>query len=132
MDRTYLVVDDSSVVRQTLEKMLQRFGDPDDRILSAESSEEALEVFREEKPDVVLLDIMLPDVDGDQTAQVMSDENPDTRVVVVTGLMEDDPRVQEMTTKGVFDVLQKPIHSSDVEQLIRRLEQEGGGSGRAE
>jgi DNA-binding NtrC family response regulator len=130
MNRTYLIVDDSSVIRQTLEKMLRRFTDRDERILTAESSEEALEVFRAEKPDIVLLDIMLPDVDGDQTAQVMFNEDPDTRVVVITGLMEEDPRVREMIMKGAFDFLQKPIHSSDVEELIRLLEQEEGGSGR--
>lgn len=130
MPRSYLIVDDSPVIRQTLEKMVERFSADHDGIMTAESSEEGLEIFREQRPDVVLLDVMLPDVAGDQTAQVMFAEAPETRVVVITGLMEDHERVREMLSMGAFEMLQKPIHSSDVQELMRLLDQEEEGAGR--
>lgn len=129
MTREYLIVDDSPVIRQTLEKMLQRFCADGHTISTAGSSEEALTHFREHRPDVVLLDIQLPDVDGEQTARVIFEEDPETRIVVITGLMEDDDRVRGLLSMGAFEFLQKPIHSSDVEELVRLIEQEEESSG---
>lgn len=131
MPRHYLIVDDSAVIRQTLEKMLGRFCQDGHRVSSAEDSEQALQIFRKERPDVVFMDIQLPDVDGEQTAQVMFSEDPSTRVIIITGLMEDDPRVRNLISMGAFDFLQKPIHSADVKELIRLLkEEEDSGAGR--
>lgn len=131
MPRHYLIVDDSAVIRQTLGKMLSRFCPDGHRVSAAETSEEALQIFRKEKPGVVFMDIQLPDVDGEQTAQVMFKEDPTTKVIIISGLMEDDRRIRDLISAGAFDFLQKPIHSSDVKELIRLLEEEeDGGAGR--
>lgn len=131
MPRHYLIVDDSVVIRQTLEKMLARFCPQGHRVSTAETSEEALQIFRKDRPDLVFMDIQLPDVDGEQTAQVMFQEDPETKVVIISGLMEDDDRIRELISAGAFDFLQKPIHSSDVKELIRLLEEEEeSGAGR--
>lgn len=130
MARDYLIVDDSPVIRQTLEKMLERLGSADAQIWTAETSKGALETFREQDPDVVFMDIQLPDVDGEQTAKVILTEDPQTRVIAITGLMEDDQRVRDMISMGAFDFVQKPIHSSDVEELLHLLDQEDSGAGR--
>jgi two-component system LytT family response regulator len=131
MARHYLIVDDSPVIRQTLEKMLARFCPDGHRVSSAENSEQALKIFRDEQPDVVFMDIQLPDVDGEQTAQVMFTEDPSTKVIIISGLMEDDQRIRDLISMGAFDFLQKPIHSEDVKELIRLLEEEeDSGAGR--
>lgn len=131
MPRHYLIVDDSPVIRKTLQKMLDRFCPDGHLVTTAENSQEALEIFRDEDPDVVFMDIQLPDVDGEQTAQVMFQEDPDTKVIIISGLMEDDQRIRDLISAGAFDFLQKPIHSEDVEELIRLLEQEeSSGAGR--
>lgn len=130
MSRHYLIVDDSPVIRQTLEKMLDRLCSGGHQISSAETSEQALKIFRDQQPEVVFLDIQLPDVDGEQTAQVIFSEAPETKVIVITGLMEDDERVRSLLSMGAFDFLPKPIHSSDVQELLRLLEDEEAGAGR--
>lgn len=130
MPRHYLVVDDSPVIRQTLVKMLERLSSDKPEISAAERSEEALEIFRRDEPDVVFMDIRLPDADGEQTARVMFEEDPETEIIIVTGLMEEDEQVREFISMGAFELLQKPIHSSDVEEVIQLLDQEQGGAGR--
>lgn len=130
MARHYLIVDDSPVIRQTLSKMLERLAPEPPKLSTAEDSESGLKTFREASPDVVFLDVRLPDVDGEQTLRVMFEENPETRVVVITGLMEDDEQVREMLSMGAFALLQKPIHTEDVEELLRLLDQEESGAGR--
>lgn len=130
MARQYLIVDDSPVIRQTLEKMLDRLCPEGYQVSSAETSEQALKIFRDQRPDVVLLDIQLPDIDGEQTAQMIFSEAPETKVVVITGLMEDDERVRSLLSMGAFDLLPKPIHSSDLQELLRLLEDEEAGAGR--
>lgn len=130
MTREFLIVDDSPVIRRTLEKMLRRFGSGNARISTAADSQQALKEFRDKRPDVVLLDIQLPDVGGEQTARVMFNEDPSTRIVAITGLMEEDQRVRDLLSMGAFSLLTKPIHSSDVEELLRLLEEEESGAGR--
>jgi len=76
------------------------------------------------------MDVKLPDQDGEETTRQILQEDPDTRVVVITGLMEDDERVRNRISIGAFEFLQKPIHLRDVEEIIQLLDQEETGAGR--
>lgn len=124
MARDYLIVDDSPVVRNTLERMLTELGREDEWVYTAESSEEALDVFHEVEPDVVFMDIKLPDVDGEQTASVMLTQDPKTLVIVISALSADDKRVRNLLAVGAFEFLGKPIHSEDIKAVIQRVDEE--------
>lgn len=130
MVRSYLIVDDSPVICTTLRKMLVKLGVDEREIFTATAGDEALEVFHEEDPDVVFMDIQMPGMDGEQTASMMMTEDPEVRVVVVTGMGEDDPRVMNLRSLGAFQVLEKPIHTDDVDEVVKLLDREEFGAGR--
>lgn len=130
MVRKYLIVDDSPVICTTLSKMLAKLDVDDEFIETATSGEEALESFHEEDPDVVFMDIQMPGMDGEETAAMMMTENPEMRVIVVTGMGSEDPRVKNLRSLGAFQILEKPVHTEDVAKVVRLLDREESGAGR--
>lgn len=126
----FLVVDDSPVVTQTLRKTLQREGYDANQIHTASSGEEGLAMFEALNPDVVFLDVQMPGLDGEQTAAEMTHEDPEVRVIVITGMGPSDDRVRRMVAAGAFKVLEKPIHSEDLEEVLQLIERETSGAGR--
>lgn len=130
MPRNYLIVDDSPVICTTLRKMLVKAGVPEETISVAQSGDEAMERFYEEQPDIIFMDVQMPGMDGEQTASMMMTENPEIKVIVITGMGMDDERVKNLRSLGAFELLEKPIHSEDVDDVIRLLEREESGAGR--
>lgn len=130
MPREYLIVDDSPVICTTLRKMLVKAGIDEDRISTVQSGQDALEVFYEEAPDVVFMDVQMPGMDGEETASMMMTEDPKIKIVVITGMGMDDERVKNLRSLGAFELLEKPIHSEDVDEIIQLLEREESGAGR--
>ena len=78
---TVLVVDDDPDIRQVLELMLR---DEGYRVALAADGDEALERVAEERPDLVLLDLWMPGMDGWTLQQRLADQEPDLPVVVMT------------------------------------------------
>jgi CheY-like chemotaxis protein len=127
MAQTFLIVDDSPTVRLSTKKMLAREDADEERIREAETGEEALEMFEEERPDVVLLDINLPGIQGHEVAERMFEIAPDSRIVIITGATEDDERVRDTIRKGAFEIITKPIRQDDIQSLMRLIADESEG-----
>ena len=81
MSKTILIVDDTLSVRTFLKELLSEQGF---RVVTAENGRDALFVARHEKPDLILLDIMLPDGDGRQFLDRHRKAARDTPVIVMT------------------------------------------------
>jgi twitching motility two-component system response regulator PilH len=84
MSRKVLIVDDAVVDRRNLEQILAAAGH---RVLLAESGEQALARARDDRPDVILMDVNMPDLDGFATTRRLKAEpaTKDIPVVFVTG-----------------------------------------------
>lgn len=127
MPESFLIVDDSPTVRLSTRKMLAREGADEDYIREAETGEEALEAFEEKQPDIVLLDINLPGIQGHEVAEKMFAIAPDSRIVIITGATADDERVRDTIRKGAFEIITKPIRQDDIKGLMRLLADESEG-----
>jgi two-component system cell cycle sensor histidine kinase/response regulator CckA len=105
--KTVLLVDDEETVRQVGSRMLQRLGF---NVLSADDGEEALATFREQQGsvDLVLLDLTMPNVDGEECFRELRLIRPDVRVVVTSGYSEQD-LAERFAGKGLAGVIQKPF-----------------------
>lgn len=126
-----LIVDDSPVIRLTLKRYLQQHGFPERDIHVAESGEDAMGMFEDVDPRIVFMDMMMPDMDGEQAASLMLREDPLLKVVVVTGLDPSHEKVRNLVSLGAFSVLDKPIRSKDVASVLDEIDaEEGGGMGR--
>lgn len=125
-----LVVDDSPAVLQSILESLQAAGVPLDQVEALETGDEALRVFSELSPDLVLLDTTTPGVDPYDAVQAMLFEAPDTKVVPVTEKSPEDAQVRELLSFGAFDVVRKPVRAADIEHLVHRVREEHSGAGR--
>lgn len=111
MDRsTVLVVDDDAIVRTVLRESLGALGH---RVVTAEGGHEALELFRAQKPDLVLCDLRMPHYDGWHVLEEVRRLSPETPVLVVSGSDSIQDAIRALHA-GAFDYLLKPIQDPAV------------------
>ncbi len=131
-----LVVDDEESIRSTLSGVL---GDEGFNVLLAEDGGKALALAREEGPDLVLLDIWMPELDGMETLKRMKSEMPSLQVIMMSGHGTIETAVQA-TKLGAYDFIEKPLSLDKVllcinnalnlhqlEEENRRLREKFGG-----
>jgi NarL family two-component system response regulator LiaR len=111
-----LIVDDHAVVRSGLVGFLLAF---DDLELAGEaaSGEEAVQLCKEAQPDVVLMDMVMPGMDGADATQVIRDQCPDIQVIALTSFKEDD-LVQRAIQAGAIGYLLKNVTAEEIAKAI--------------
>ena len=119
-----LVVDDSITVRRVTERFLQRSGL---RVVTAKDGLDAISVMAEHKPDIILLDIEMPRMDGYEFAShVRNDDRvADVPIIMVTSRVGDKHRARAIEL-GVNDYLGKPYQDAALLEAIGRLLEERG------
>jgi two-component system response regulator ResD len=123
MSGRVLIVDDEPIVRDVLTRYLSRGGY---EVESAEDGERALEVFGSTDPDLVLLDIMLPRLDGLSVFARIRERN-DTPVIMLTAKGEETDRVVGLEI-GADDYITKPFSPREVVARVRSVLRRAGGS----
>ncbi|MGE5843555.1 MAG: sigma-54-dependent transcriptional regulator, partial [Syntrophaceae bacterium] len=126
MYKTILVVDDEESICQSLQGILT---DEGYEVRTVGSGEEALKAIEEETPDLVLLDIWLPGMDGLETLKSIKTDTPQVQVIMMSGHGTIETAVKA-TKLGAFDFIEKPISLEKVVLLVNhaldlaRLEEE--------
>ncbi|NPV87134.1 MAG: response regulator transcription factor [Anaerolineae bacterium] len=116
MSQTILVVDDKSSVRQLLQDYLSK---QNYRVITVADGEEALYTARREQPDLVLLDIMMPRMDGFQFLKQYRKERR-TPVIIITARDEETDAVLGLEL-GADDYVVKPFRMRELEARIRAV-----------
>jgi len=111
-----LVVDDEYLIRWSLQQELAKEGY---EVTTAEDGESALRLFRENPPDLVLLDIQLPGIGGIEVLQKIKATEPEIVVIMITAYGMVDTAVAAMKA-GAFDYLNKPFNLEGVKLSIRK------------
>jgi len=111
-----LLVDDDEAFRKVLARELGRAGYD---VATAASGEEALRRVAEREPDVVLLDLRLPDRDGLEVLEAVQAASPATDVIMLTGHGSIDTAIQAVRA-GAFDYVAKPCPLDELEVRIQR------------
>ena len=127
-----IVVDDSNFIRSVIESYLVQGGVK--QIKTAGSAEELLNILKKGfDPDVVLLDLILPDKDGLEIMSYIQSGYPSTKIVILSGLGEDNVILAALR-KGAKDFIHKPVKKESLLALITRIANElyGEGKGRKE
>ena len=121
-----LIVDDEPSILQSLGGLLS---DEGFEVITAVNGYEALKIIEVESPDLVLLDIWMPGIDGIETLKEIKKENPNIQVIIITGHGTIETAVRA-TKLGAYDLIEKPLSIDKVIVAInnalnfRRLEEE--------
>lgn len=120
-----LIVDDSMVIRNRIQRAIsqRRFSS----IFSAANGAEAVEVFRRERPEVVTMDITMPELDGIEATTQMVRINPDALILIVSAVA-DKPTAIEALKRGAHGFLLKPFTDQQLADALAML-LKGAGHG---
>jgi PAS domain S-box-containing protein len=114
-----LVIDDEKIIRERMKKLL----DLDDyETFTAEDGQKGLEIFHKERPEVALVDIKMPGMDGIEVLKKIKEESKETQVILITGHGGVETAIEALK-EGAFGYVQKPIDYDALEiELNRALE----------
>lgn len=110
-----LVVDDEEIMREVIETLLEEEGF---QVICASTGEEGLEKFRQERPDLVLLDLMLPAMDGLAVLKEIFRVDSDTVVIMISAFASIENAV-EATKAGAFDFVTKPFKNEELLLVVK-------------
>ncbi|MDR7857277.1 response regulator transcription factor [Tissierella sp.] len=122
MKETILIVEDEGSIRKFIKINLER---NDFIVLEAETGEEGIEIAKKEKIDIVILDLMLPGIDGFQVCKVLREEYPNLGIIMLTAKSQDIDKIMGLEY-GTDDYMTKPFNPTElvlrVKSLARRIE----------
>jgi two-component system, NtrC family, response regulator PilR len=113
--RSLLIVDDEIGIRESLRMILKN----DYEVFLARNAEEAFSKIKEHSPDVILLDITLPDLDGLKVLERIKRDDPDMAVIMITGTETVNTGVEAMKL-GAYDCVAKPFDFDELRLIIIR------------
>jgi CheY-like chemotaxis protein len=116
--KTVLVVEDEEYARKYLAQIIMRFGFA---VLEAANGTQAVELFRDHRPSVVFMDLMLPDIDGDEVLRQFAAHGPVPDVYFMTGY-EDVLPLEEMDRLGAKGYFIKPILVDKIKGVLEMLQ----------
>lgn len=112
-----LVVEDEASIRKFISINLERSGFD---VLEAESGEKALEMAASYKPSVMVLDVMLPGIDGFQVCSALREEMPDIIIIMLTARGQDVDKIHGLEL-GADDYMVKPFNPRELTARIRTI-----------
>ncbi len=113
---TVLIIDDEKSILDSLSSILQ---DEGFTVFKATDGNEGLSIFEKEKPDVVLLDVWMPGMDGLQVLKRIKKKNQDAMVIVISGHGTISTAVEAVKI-GAYDFLEKPLSIDKVLEVVSR------------
>ena len=114
-----LIADDQRSVGISLAALVERCGHEVVQVVS--SGLAAIQAYTKEKPDIVLMDYSMPQLNGATACRMILSKDPAARIIIVTG----GPHTKAITESGAIDVLSKPI---DLDRLYAALYDAGAAS----
>jgi len=123
-----LVVDDEEKIRDGCSRVLTGNGY---EVLTAKNGQDALEILNKENVDIILLDLKMPVMGGEQVLEVVSDRYPDIPVIIITGHGTIDTAVECMK-QGAYDFITKPFQIRQFMLTINRAAEKRGLEQKAE
>ena len=111
-----LIVDDEEVLRDVLTQLVRQEGHEP---ICASSGEEALTLLADEDVDLVLLDLMLPGLTGQEVLKQIRDQDPDQVIIVITAFSSIDGAIEAMKD-GAFHYISKPFKNEEVLHTVRK------------
>ncbi len=117
-DITVMLCDDSPLVRKKLAEILARIGIT--KIIHTEDGEQAINEYKEKKPDLVFMDIVMPKKTGIEALREIRAFDSEAKVVMASTVGTQGNLIAAIK-EGAFEFLQKPVKEEDVLKIINRM-----------
>ncbi|HEA66919.1 MAG TPA: response regulator [Desulfobacterales bacterium] len=108
MNEKILIIDRESDIRKTLEALLRKEGY---QVRSASRGKEAIDSFKSEPSDLVIMDIRIPGIDGLELMKQIKNLDPDLEIIVLTGAVSIENIIKVLRDERAFDFLPKPLQN---------------------
>lgn len=109
--KNILVVDDESAIREMMKVILSNY-----EVTEASNGCEAIERCNEKNPDLILMDVKMPKMDGIEATKAIMNKYPHTKVVAITAYATD--KKKEMLDAGAINVLEKPFKKDQIRGTV--------------
>jgi CheY-like chemotaxis protein len=113
---TVLVIDDDEAMREYVCFVLEKAGY---KVLSAKDGSEGIATATASAPDLIITDLVMPDMEGIETIRKLKSLNPSCGIVAMSGAANSDTYLAMAQCLGAHTVLQKPFARSQVEEAVR-------------
>lgn len=120
-----LICDDSLLIRKKLRDLLEKCKCK--AIYEAENGNVAIQMAKEKKPDLIFMDIVMPDKDGIEALGEIKEILPEAKVVMASSAGTKE-HLKKALDKGAYDFIQKPIAFEAVLNIIEKVLKEGNGN----
>lgn len=113
-----LIADDESIIRKGIKKLVNYDKLNITEVLEAEEGQEAIDLANTHQPDIVLMDINMPEMDGLTAAKIIKENNPNVYLIILTGY-DYFEYAQTAIRAKVDEYLLKPISKKDIEYILK-------------
>ncbi|MCR6514520.1 MULTISPECIES: response regulator [Clostridium] len=114
-----MVVDDEKLEREVLKAILEK-NERISKVYEAKNGKEALEINREFNPDIIFMDIKMPGIDGVKALELIKNEYPNKKVVMITAY-DDFEFIHKVLVLGGTDYILKPIKPSNIIDIVNNI-----------
>ncbi|MBF0201688.1 MAG: response regulator [Desulfamplus sp.] len=120
-----LIADDSLLVRNTLKRLVNAMEIPEIELFQAGNGQEAIEKFKEEKPDALILDLLMPEVDGVGVLEHLKEKTHNCFISILSSNVQ-DPVKKRCMDMGAHIFIEKPITHEKMKYFFIKMEKWGG------
>ena len=117
-EKTVLIVDDIAFVRKTMKQILTSHGYK--VVGEAENGIDAIEMYENTRPDLVTMDLVMPNMNGVVATRTIMKNDPDAKIVILSGMMQEN-LVTEAIMAGAKDYITKPFQTDEVMRVLEAV-----------
>lgn len=114
-----LIVDDAKLIHFMVKKILKEDGLDGIEIQNAFDGNQAIDMAKEFKPDLILLDVVMPEKDGIEALKGIKEDNPNVNVIMVSSLGTDE-KVSQALKLGASAFIQKPFEQDELCSYVKK------------
>ncbi len=118
MGKTVLITDDTAFMRMTLKNILEKNGY--EIVGEAEDGKQAIDMYDQHKPELVTMDITMPNVDGLTAIKEIMNKDPEAKIIVVSA-MGQKSLVIDALNAGAKDFVVKPFQPDRIEEALQKV-----------
>ena len=117
-DKYLMTVDDSRLIRSIIGDIAQELGF---KVIEATTADEAVELYKKFKPDIVFMDIILEGRNGIEALKDIKDYDKEAKVVICTSIIGQENIIQKARDFGAMAYITKPFKEDEIYETIRKI-----------